>query len=542
MEQFRTVKPESSQDTQVLIAGGGPVGLTLALELGWHNIRCVLVEQREEFDGNPKAKTVHQRTLELFRRWGRDIPKKLRAAAPLGADFPAHILYITRLTGELIAALRNALPADSGNQFSPERTMRIPQCYLEPVLREEVRNLRTVEFRVGWRLDGFDQDEHGIRAEIVRLADNRRRQVRAAYLAGCDGGRSLVRKQLGISMRGAAASGEALGGVFRARELWSKIAFERAFHYNVINDDLPSLATVEPLELPDLWFWDLMRVDPQALDPAAVIRKLIGQPIAFDLLHVGPWTVHNALAERYRHGRVFLLGDAAHLQPPTGGYGMNGGVGDAVNFGWKLAAVLEGWGGERLLESYETERRQFHERTYEESAKNFDANDLLTPGLEHPLNGRSRREALAERILRTKPVNFKSIGVTLGYRYESSPVIVPDGTPATPYETSTYVPTARPGHRAPHYRLHDGTALFDHFGKGLTLLALKEMDTSTFEEAAFNLAVPLTILRRPDPNLRDLYESNFVLIRPDHHVAWRADAVPNNPDAILEIVCGQSIG
>ena len=310
------MEPEPSHDTQVLIAGGGPVGLTLALELGWHNIRCVLVEQREEFDGNPKAKTVHQRTLELFRRWGRDIPKKLRAAAPLGADFPAHILYITRLTGELIAALRNALPADSGNQFSPERTMRIPQCYLEPVLREEVRNLRTVEFRVGWRLDGFDQDEHGIRAEIVRLADNRRRQVRAAYLAGCDGGRSLVRKQLGISMRGAAASGEALGGVFRARELWSKIAFERAFHYNVINDDLPSLATVGPLELPDLWFWDLMRVDPQALDPAAVIRKLIGQPIAFDLLHVGPWTVHNALAERYRHGRVFLLGDAAHLQTP----------------------------------------------------------------------------------------------------------------------------------------------------------------------------------------------------------------------------------
>ena len=538
------MEPVPSQDThtQVLIAGGGPVGLTLALELGWHGIRCVLVEQKEEFDGNPKAKTVHQRTLELFRRWGRGIPEKLRAAAPLGLEFPSHILYVTRLTGQLIASLREALPVDSGNQFSPERTMRIPQSYLEPVLREEARKLPTVEFYLGWRLDSFDHDARGVRAEIVRLADNRGRQVTAKYLAGCDGGRSLVRKQLGISMRGAAASAEALGGVFRARELWKKICFEKAFHYNVINDDLPSLATVGPLALPDLWFWDLMRVDPRALDPRDVIRTLVGQPIGFDMLYVAPWTVHNALAERYRQGRVFLLGDAAHLQPPTGGYGMNGGVGDAINLGWKLAAVLAGWGGERLLESYETERRQFHERAYEESAKNFDANDLVTPGLEDPVHGQARREALGERILRTKPVNFKSIGVTLGYRYERSPVIVPDGTPATPYETSTYLPTARPGHRAPHYWLNDGTPLFDHFDKGFTLLALQDTDTSPIENVAAKRAVPLTVLRCAEPELRDLYESNLVLIRPDHHVAWRASVVPPDPDAVIDILRGKPIG
>jgi hypothetical protein len=281
-----------------------------------------------------------------------------------------------------------------------------------------------------------------------------------------------------------------------------------------------------------------MRVDPRALDPADVIRKLIGRPMGFDLLHIAPWTVHNALAERYRDGRIFLLGDAAHLQPPTGGYGMNGGVGDAVNFGWKLAAVLEGWGGTRLLESYGIERRQFHERTYAESAKNFDANDLVTPGLEDPVDGERRREALGDRIRRTKPVNFKSLGVTLGYRYENSPVIVPDGADPVPYETSTYVPSARPGHRAPHCWLRDGSALFDHFGKGFTLLTLADLETARIEQSASGLGIPLTIFRSAEPDLRDLYEANLVLIRPDHHVAWRSDILPADAAAVLDTVRG----
>ncbi len=533
---------DTATRTPVLIAGAGPVGLTLALELGWRGVRCLLVEPNEEFSGNPKAKTVHQRTLELFRRWGRAVPGKLRAAAPLGDDFPSTILYVTRLTGEMITALRNATPADTGNRLSPERTLRIPQSFLEPVLREEVRQAAAVDFRLGWKLERFEQNAREVRAEIVQVASGAREVVAAQYLAGCDGGRSTVRKQLNIGLHRLTAVKQALGGVFRAPALWSTLAFEKAFHYNVLNDDLPHLAVVGPLHPPDVWFFDLMGVDPNALDPTEVIRNVVGRPIAFEIRDVAPWTVHNALAERYRENRVFLLGDAAHLQSPSGGYGMNGGVGDAVNFGWKVAAVIQGWGSEDLLDSYEIERRQFHERALAETIQNSEDNELVTPGLEDPIRGETLRATLGERIQSTKPKNFQSLGISLGYRYENSPVIVPDGTQPTPYETSRYIPTAQPGHRAPHAWLPDGAALFDHFGQGFTLLALgpREVDCSGLENAAGARGVPLTVLRRAEPELRDLYQADLVLVRPDQHVGWRSDFEPGNPSAVIDILCGGS--
>jgi hypothetical protein len=215
-------------------------------------------------------------------------------------------------------------------------------------------------------------------------------------------------------------------------------------------------------------------------------------------------------------------------------------VGDAANFGWKLAAVLQGWGGDGLLDTYEIERRQFHVRALEESIQNSEDNELLTPGLEDPIDGPTLRETLAERIQRTKPKNFQSLGVSLGYRYAISPVVLQDGTPPTPYETSRYIPTAQPGHRAPHIWLPDGTALFDHFGQGFTLLKLgsREGDCSRLEHAACNRGVPLTVLRRSEPELRELYQAGLVLIRPDQHVGWRSDTEPENPAAVIDIVRG----
>ena len=342
-------------ETEVLIAGGGPVGLSLAIELGCRGVRCLLAEQKTAFSGNPKAKTVHNRTLELFRRWGLGVPDKLRAAAPLGPDFPSHIYYVTRLTGELVVALRAALTFEAQAELSPERALRIPQSFLEPVLRDEAERLPSVDLRFGWRLESFEQEGDGVRAALVEVSTGRCETVAARWLAGCDGGRSTVRRQLGIRTLGAHAVAESLGGVFRAPELWSAMRFEPAMHYNVLNDDLPAMVTMGPLQPPDVWFFDAAglppEVPPESLDPRALLRSVIGQDTPFEVLHAEPWTVHNALAERYRDGRVFLLGDAAHMQAPSGGFGMNGGVGDAVNFGWKLAAVLQGWAGSCLLDS-----------------------------------------------------------------------------------------------------------------------------------------------------------------------------------------------
>ncbi|HEX6512948.1 MAG TPA: FAD-dependent monooxygenase [Chloroflexota bacterium] len=530
--------------TQVLIAGGGPVGLSLAVELGLRGVRCIVVQQNEHSSPEPKARTVHNATLELFRRWGRGVPSKLRAAAPLGEDFPTDILYVTRLTGQLITALRSALRFNTQELLSPERALRIPQAFLEPVIRQEAESLAGVTVLLGYRLDEFEQDADGLRGHIVHLASGRREQVSAAYLAGCDGGRSTVRKQLGIQMEGALDIARAIGCVFRAPELWPAISFGRAMHYNVLNDDLPHLVTMGPISLPDTWSYGIMglrdAVTPESIDAADLLRKLIGRDMPSEILHVGPWTVHNALAERYRDGRVFLLGDAAHLQPPSGGFGMNGGIGDAANFGWKLAAVLQGWGGEALLDSYDLERRQFHKRALQESAQNYEDNDLLRPGLEDPIRGEETRRELGVHIQRTKPKNFQSLGVSLGYRYEDSPINVSDGSPPTPYETTRYLPTARPGHRAPHWPLADGRALMDEFGHGFALLELgnSDPDVSSLRASASQRGIPLRVLRHCEPELRELYGANLMLVRPDLHVAWRSNEPPADPVALWDTVRG----
>ncbi|HKY87410.1 MAG TPA: FAD-dependent monooxygenase, partial [Pseudorhodoplanes sp.] len=440
------------------------------------------------------------------------------------------------------AEKRRAVASSAATDQTPEPLLRANQMYVEQFLFEHACSRPNITIRFGWPVVSFQEDEDGVAVAAERAADGAREKWRAQYLAGCDGGRSIVRKQLAIGLQRLTAVKHALGGVFRAPTLWSTLSFEKAFHYNVLNDDLPHLAVVGPLQPPDLWFFDLMGVDPDALDAAEIIRNIIGSRIPFDIRHVSPWTVHNALAERYREGRVFLLGDAAHLQSPSGGYGMNGGVSDAVNFGWKLAAVIQGWGGEDLLDSYEMERRQFHTRALAETIQNAEDNELVTPGLEDPIRGETLRAALGERIQRTKPKNFQSLGISLGYRYEDSPVILPDATPPTAYETSRYIPTARPGHRAPHAWLPDGTALFDHFGQGFTLLVLDAQteECSRLKQAAAARGVPLTVLRYSEPELRELYQANLVLIRPDHHVAWRADVEPEDPAAVLDIIRGQS--
>jgi hypothetical protein len=256
----------------------------------------------------------------------------------------------------------------------------------------------------------------------------------------------------------------------------------------------------------------------------------------------GPWLAERRIASRYRQGRAFLLGDAAHLHPPTGGYGMNMGIGDAVDLGWKLAAVLRGWGGETLLESYELERRPIHRRVIDEAAANYAASPTAyrPPELERDgPDADAVRRNLGATIRAEKSREWASIGVQLGYRYDSSPIIVADGTEPTPDEVGEYVPTARPGHLAPHAWIDERRCVYDLLGREFTLLELggSGAGARAFASAAEACGVPLSVVTPDRTWLRDLYGADLVLVRPDQHVAWRGDDF-EHAAAVVDVVRG----
>jgi hypothetical protein len=294
------------------------------------------------------------------------------------------------------------------------------------------------------------------------------------------------------------------------------------------------------MDLQDQW-WAIVNGIPAEVgqaDPQALINGLVGMPIEAEVLGTDPWTARMLLADRYRSGRVFLVGDAAHLNPPWGGHGFNTGIGDAVNIGWKLAAVLEGWGGESLLKSYEAERRPIAERTIREAVANMSvlAPELGNPELDAPgLVGAQARQAAAQVIQATKDREFHSLGLVLGYQYNASPVIVDDGTPAL-LEGQAYVPTARPGARLPHLWLSNGASLYDRLGSGFTLLRLRDdANVAPFIESAAARSVPLTVVEPGRQALEKFYKASLLLVRPDVHVAWRGMSIDRpHADAIMD--------
>jgi hypothetical protein len=288
--------------------------------------------------------------------------------------------------------------------------------------------------------------------------------------------------------------------------------------------------------------------DPAALDPVDLIRRGTGlNDLEIEIVGTDLWVAHRLVADRYSRGRVFLGGDACHLHPPFGGFGMNMGIGDAVDLGWKLAATLRGWGGPELLASYELERRPVHERTIGEAVANYSTvgNQLVRPALEEPgFAGDATRSEVGNIILATKVHEFKSLGLVLGSRYRDSPVIIPDGTEPPADHSMVYVPSAYPGCLAPHHWLADGSSLYDHFGQGFTLLVTDGDPPAARDLAEYAAArgVPLKVVAPADARLRARYEARFALIRPDQHVAWRGDVVPADFDALLTRVTGNMVG
>ena len=543
----------------VAIVGGGPVGLLLALLLDRHGVRSVLFNTEPEIRPHPKGSSHNARTMEHHRRLG--FSQDIRALG-LPPDRPTDVGYFTRLNGIELARLR--MPSEDDKQRSvvtsaatdqvPEPILRANQMYVETFLLAQARKRPNIIVRFGWQVEKFEDDAGGVTVEAQ--AGGAHETWRAQYLVGCDGGRSFVRRSLALRYHGFAKldtphyGGRMVATHMRAPTLYREhLARRHGWQYWVMNPELRatiiSLAGDE-----EFLIFSKARDDSDAPPDDAALTRMIGRAIGADvpmtMLDHRPWTAGVALvAERFIAGRVVLAGDAAHLFTPTGGFGMNTGMDDAANLAWKLAAILQGWGGANLLQSYEDERRPVAERNTiagRELNKHLAGLPVGAAIEHHSADGETARKIFRDYIA-TLGEEFASLGVQLGARYDASPIVVPDGAPPAD-DYARYTPSSVPGGRTPHYWLDGGrgigSSLYDRLGWGFTLLQLggKTEDTASIEAAARRRGVPLAVLDIPDADARDLYERDLVVVRPDQHVAWRGNALPSDPDRLLSRIVG----
>lgn len=527
-------QPSRPPDVDVLVVGAGPVGLSLALELGLRGRSVAVIEQQSRAGAQPRAKTTNVRSMQHMRRWG--IAEALRDAAPLPRDYPTDVVFATSLFGRTLAVIENAFEgAKRRDDRFPEPAQWVPQYTVEAVLRERIAALPNVRLSFGTALEDAAQDDGGVTATVREHDADGTRTLRSAYLVGADGARSRTRAAMGAKMEGDHAFAHNFNLILRIPELEREPPALRAIMYWILNPKSP--AVLAPLDAEGRWGIGIL-LPPGQLDLPddqllERVHSALGRRVEAEILTRDVWAAHRLVADSYRDRRIFLAGDACHLHPPFGGYGMNLGIADGVDLGWKLAAVLEGWGGEALLASYEIERRPVHLRTIAEAVANYSvlSQHLLTDSLEDETpEGEAARVLVRDAIVASKTREFKTLGVVLGSRYDNSPIIVDDGTAPPAEHHATYEPSAHPGCLAPHAWLDD-TSLYDLLGPGYTLLRLDGgtgAAASAIAAAAAAAGVPLRVLDLEDAGLRDLYGASLALVRPDQHVAWRgASADPS---------------
>ena len=533
-----------SSQSSVLIVGGGPVGLSLACELGWRGVNCLLVERRDGSIGHPKMNQVGVRTMEFCRRWG--IAREVREQS-IAEDFPRNYHYVTSLTGHELARYEFPCRRDTPLEFSPEALQRCSQLWFDPILQRRAAGFDAVTLRYRTELAGFDDDGDGVTATLVDRETGARSQHRAAYLAACDGAESSIRETLGIALLGDQSLSFNINVFFRSRALDVLFAKGRAVMQWIFGPE-GMWADIVAIDGKELWRLSIMRLAPgteiSREEASERLRQAVGRDFDFEIISILPWTRRRVVAERFSMGRVHLCGDVVHQMSPTGGYGMNTGIQEAVDLGWKLAATLQGWGGPRLLDSYEAERRPAAIRITNEGARNYLQFLKIPTGaamVEDTAEGAALRKRVTETIYGERfDREYDVLGATLGYRYEGSPIVVPDGTPEPPDDPMVYLPTARPGHRAPHAWLADGRSSLDLFDRNFTLLKLgsEPIATPSLERAARDQGVPMSLRHVADEGMLRLYEKPLALVRPDGHVAWRGDADPPEAKDILQTVRG----
>jgi 2-polyprenyl-6-methoxyphenol hydroxylase-like FAD-dependent oxidoreductase len=513
--------------TSVVIAGAGPVGLGLACELGLRGIDCLLVEKRDGAITVPKQSMVSARNMEFCRRWG--VAQAVRTAV-WPASHPRDFIYLDSLRGrELMRVKVPAYKQRDPRDFTPEAPCPCPQIYFDPILMARVKTLPAVKVRTHTALESFRQDDAGVTARLADLTTGASETVRARYLVGCDGPAGSVREALAIELGGLGVVAISVNIFFRSAALASFHDKGWARFYRLI-DERGCWSELIPIDGKELWRLTVFDEPASSQDPGNLLRKMAGAEFPYEILSASRWERRDFVAQSYGQGRVLIAGDAAHECSPTGGIGMHTGLEEVVNLGWKLAAMVDGWGGPALIASYAAERLPIARRNVELATRSFRA-IAAVPGLPE----------IDASDWRASP-NWLSVPehLKIQYGYTDSPICIPDGTPPDDPEPPRFTPSTKPGTRAPHAWLADGSSTLDFFGDGFTLLRLGEQppDCAPLAQAAQARGVPLREIVITDPAVATLYERKLVLVRPDGHVAWRGDALPTDPDAIVERVRG----
>jgi 2-polyprenyl-6-methoxyphenol hydroxylase-like FAD-dependent oxidoreductase len=526
----RTILAQSAIErgsTSVLIAGGGPVGLALACELGMRGIDCVLAEKRDGKLHVPKMSLVSAGSMEYCRRWG--IAPKVRTAV-WSENHALDFVYMETLAGRELMRIKVPAYAVKRPDWTPEGMCQCPQIYFDPILAARVAELPKVDRHYNTSLVSFTQDADGVTSTLER-ENGERLEVRSGYLVGCDGASSVVREALGIELEGEGAIANSINIFFRSPELtrmhdkgWARI-------YRPVDEE-GCWGELIPIDGYELWRLTVFDDPRYEADPHAALRRMAGFDVPCEIISTLLWERRDSVAERYGDGRILLAGDSAHQSSPTGGAGMHTGVEEAVNLGWKLEAVFKGWGGPRLIASYEAERKPVADRNIDLSTETYRALRSIPP--------LSQADSRTEWKTTTLPRYSIPDHVRSCPSFDASPICVDDGTPPLPHWTASHAASTRPGARAPHAWVGPDRSTLDLFGFGLVLVVTgaQEQDVRPLLTAAEQRRVPLRVERITDPTIAALYEKPLVLVRPDFHVAWRGDRVPADAMAIIDKVRG----
>lgn len=538
----------------VLIIGAGPVGLSLAMDLAQRGIAVVMVETRHRGEPpNVKCNHVSARSMEIFRRLG--VAQKVRNNG-LPEDYPHDVAYRTSFTGTELSRIPIPCRRDrftdtagpDGNWPTPEPPHRINQIYLEPILFEHVAALSQVKILNRTRIDDFIQDEEGVTAIGHHLDSGELVSVRCQYLVGCDGGRSDTRKKIGAKLEGVDVVGRVQSTYIRAPELIHRLKVAPAWATFSLNPR--RCGNVYAIDGQETWlihnYLKEDETDFDSVDRDWAIRQIlgVGNDFNYEILTNEDWVGRRLVADKFRDRRVFICGDAAHLWIPMAGYGMNAGIADAMNLSWILAAHLNGWASASILDAYERERKPITEQVSRFAMNHAIAlqkeRDAIPLGLEAPgPEGDALRATAGQKLYDLNVQQYCCAGLNFGYFYDSSHLIAYDGETPPGYTMYQFTPSTVPGCRTPHVWLADGRSLYDAMGHDYALLRTDPtLDVSPLLQEAQARGIPMRLVDLTGAAAHNIYQEALVLSRPDQHVAWRGQQLPDDIDALLHLISG----